>query len=332
MRYLGSKAATAETVVQLVQPIISKGSFCDPFGGVGIIGTCFKKEGYKVTAGDILKNAYYFQVARIQRDRQPSFRILRQALGIKSRLDVSCLLNSAIQHSGWFEREYSIRRRFFAPSNARRIAGCRNLIRQWDTAGLLSHSEKAVLLASLTSSMDKVANTAGTYYAFLKSWYRKAKRPFVFDFLSPTRGASGCTANNCRAEDLVASKPFDILYLDPPYNERCYAGYYHLPETIACQTTPKLRGKSGMPLRYFPRSSFNQPSGALDSLTKLVASSSFRLLVFHYADDGLISRRQLLKLFREFGKVEEHIVGVRGYSTSQGYRAIHQRIYVVKHG
>ncbi|MFI3211206.1 MAG: DNA adenine methylase [Peptostreptococcaceae bacterium] len=43
----------------------------------------------------------------------------------------------------------------------------------------------------------------------------------------------------------------DILYLDPPYNERQYSSIYRLPETVARYDNPTLVGISGKRDYYF---------------------------------------------------------------------------------
>jgi len=179
--------------------------------------------------------------------------------------------------------------------------------------------------------MDRVANTAGTYYAHLKRWYRKARKPFRFELIPPTRGPENCRAYLCDAKNLVTLRNFDILYLDPPYNERCYAGYYHLPETIALGQTPRAHGKAGVPRRQRPRSAFNSPSQALDALEELLDRASFRLLVLHYSDDGLMPRPKLRRLLRDYGAVEEMTVGANGYTTKHTTRSIRQRLYLFNH-
>lgn len=330
MRYLGSKAATADSILELVKPHVPSGSFCDPFGGIGVVGARFKERGYRVTSGDILENAYNFQVARIARNRRPAFSQLRQNRPARWMIEIE--LNNAVEYGGWFEREYAIRRNFFTPENARRIAGCRSLIRKWNRERLLSRSERSVLLASLVQSMDRVANTAGTYYAHLKSWYRKALRPFQFRLINPTPGVAGCRAHLCSAEELVAKRRFDILYLDPPYNERNYGGYYHLPETIAKLGTPRISGAAGVPTLGLSRSQFNSPATALKALSSVIENASFKLLVFHYADDGLICREDIQQLMFQIGAVVEHVLSVRSYSTDRGRRLIRQRVYLVQNG
>lgn len=331
MRYIGSKTSTADRVYRLVAERIPSGTLGDPFGGIGVMGSYFKERGYNVVSGDILTHAHYFQVAKIQRQRSASFARVCNQLGLGSAADVVSMLNEAKERSGWFVREYSLRRKFFTPMNAERIAGCRLLILKWVKEGLLTFGEKAVLLASLINSMDRVANTAGTYYAHLKRWYRKAKKPFQFQLISPTRGPGDCRAYLSDAKDLVALHDFDILYLDPPYNQRCYAGYYHLPETIALGQAPRVHGKAGIPRRQRPKSAFNSPSQGLSALEELLDRASFKLAVLHYSDDGLLPRDKIRKLLRRYGTVEEMTVGANGYTTDHKARSIQQRLYLVTH-
>jgi adenine-specific DNA-methyltransferase len=87
--------------------------------------------------------------------------------------------------------------------------------------------------------MDSVANTAGTYYAYIKTMSRKATKPFIFHLIAPTQGNLFCNSLLCDANLLVKELSSDILYLDPPYNERNYQRYYHLPENIARRCIPK---------------------------------------------------------------------------------------------
>ena len=230
---------------EIVQRECPTGSLCDPFGGIGIVGSFFKRHGYAVTTGDHLLHAHYSQVARVQRDQTPSFRRLRESLGLPTARSVVDELNrQRSPASSWLVRHYAIQRRFFTPDNARRIAGCRNAIHRWRRNGLLSTQETAVLLASLVDSMDRVANTAGTYYAYLKTWYRKSLYPFRFDLIRPTRGKSRCRSLLGDARSIVSERHFDVLYLDPPHNIRRYSGYYHLPETI-CRAGGSTNSRDG---------------------------------------------------------------------------------------
>jgi len=329
MRYFGSKTSAVEQVFDLVAERAPSGTFCDPFGGIGTVGSYFKQKGYVVTSGDTLWFAHTYQVARIVQSRLPQFKRLKAALNLSCSEDVRRHLNSLQPVSSWLTREYAQQRRFFTVENARRIDACRRTIARWDRAGLLTYRERAVLVASLIDSMDKVANTAGTYYAFLKTWYRKAKRPFHFDFVLPTPGPRGCRAVRTEAGVLVGQTDVDVLYLDPPYNQRSSARYYHLPETMALGVTPRVHGAAGMPQRSFSISRFNTPGDAGNALQDLLEPARFRLLLFHYSDDGLVDGTAIRRTLRRYGEVDEYTLTATGYTNAKGCRSVKHRLYLV---
>ena len=185
-------------------------------------------------------------------------------------------------------------------------------------------------MASLIDSMDKVANTAGTYYAHLKTFTRKALKPFHYKLLPPTHGPIG-TAIRSDALGLVQRATYDILYLDPPYNERDYSAYYHLPETMASGRAVDLSGSCGMPRALRRKSRFTKPREVHSALSELLDASRFRLLVFHYSDDGLLSPSELLALLRPLGRVQKRSLGALGYRTTHGERSTAHTLYLVSH-
>jgi adenine-specific DNA methylase len=116
MRYIGSKAYTLARVHDLISKRMPGGVLCDPFGGIGTVGSYFKQKGYTVWCGDLLTFAHCFQVARVQNNGTPAFRILRKELNLTSSAAIVELLNRARSSGGWFITEYAIKRRFFTRS------------------------------------------------------------------------------------------------------------------------------------------------------------------------------------------------------------------------
>ena len=332
MRYFGSKFSTLSQLGEIIQARVPQGAFCDPFGGIGTVGAYFKSLGYHVWTGDVLVFAHCFQVARIHRQRLPGFRRLKAELRMKGSMDVVTALSEGRCRDDWFVERYARERKFFTLENARAIGRAWRNILKWRDAGWLSAEEQSVLMSSLIHAVDQVANTAGTYYAFLKGWHRKAKRPFHIDLLRPAPGPHGGKCElNC-ADALVAQREYDVLYLDPPYNERSYAHYYHLPETIAQGRRPSVSGISGIPVAGLERSVFNDPKRAGFALRTLLETARFRWLAFHYADNGLVSRAEVRELLAEHGTFEEFVLHSRGYTTKSTTRQVLHRLYLLKHG
>ena len=332
MRYFGSKASTTEQVYEIISDRIPAGTFCDPFGGIGTIGSFFKSKGFSVWGGDLLTFAHCFQIARLETNRIPSFHSLRKAMNLASVAAVIDSLNQESRQKGWFVEEYAKKRHFFTEENAARIEACRVRIEEWFNKKLLTKKERAILVASLINSMDRVANTAGTYYAYLKKWHRKALRTFRFTLIPFTSGNNNCVCFLGEAQALVSKRFFDVVYLDPPYNGRSYARYYHLPETLALGEIPEIHGKSGMPNTERAISDFNRPQYAKNALERILENARFRLLAFHYSDDGLIRQQDIEEILSNYGRIENYILDSKGYITSNIKRNTKQHLYLVDYG
>lgn len=329
MRYLGSKASTAEQVYSAVSKFITKGSLCDPFGGTGVVSGCFKSKGFEVWTGDTLTFAHYFQIARLGFSALPRFSGLRRRLGIRSPCELVQAIESSPGAAKWFTREFAEKRLFFSRDNARRIEGSWHRIQHWRRQNWISSDETAFLLACLVQSADRVANTAGTYYAYLKSLTRRARHEFTFRLIEPVGGLP-VRSFLLDASEVVALRSFDVVYLDPPYNERVYSRYYHLPETLARMEEPGLTGKAGMPERHLPHSLFNRPRQATKALRTLLDRCRAKYVAFHYADRGLIEERDILALLSELGPVTQVELTSLAYTTSPSSRRKRQWLYLVK--
>ena len=312
-------------MAQLAQhiPETTRGAIAgDLYGGIGVVAGTLKSSGYSVVSADQLLFPTYFQTARLAYSRLPSFQRLRNEFGWESINDILVNLNTCENvGTNWFAHEYSSNRKFFKLRNAERIQASWNRIRFWDARGLITRKEKAILLASLIDSMDRVANTAGTYYAYLKDWTRKALLPFEFKFLKPVRGVKCKKIVQGDALDVSKLFTFDLLYLDPPYNGRNYSRYYHLPETLAHCEEPIVRGVSGMPARSFIRSDMYSQLSASTAIEEIVANCDYRKVMIHYSASGVMEvdfLRQLVK--SNCGKVYEYTLNSLAYTSTKRSR------------
>ena len=111
---------------------------------------------------------------------------------------------------------------------------------------LIDENEYYYLLASLIEGIPFVSNITGTYGAYLKDWDKRAFKKFEMIRLNVIDNAYINECYNINSNDLISKISGDILYLDPPYNERQYLPNYHLLETIAKYDNPKINGKTGI--------------------------------------------------------------------------------------
>jgi adenine-specific DNA-methyltransferase len=335
MRYLGSKAKTASAIqvhaARLLGRPIEGATVCDPFGGLGVVASAFKVAGWRVSVGDHLLFPYYYQVARLASSRPPRFRVLISHLGLDDLLDLEEYVQQLPGYSGWFVDQYALRRQFFSVPNARRIEAAWLMFQRWRVEGLISPKEYAFGIASLVESFDRVANTAGTYYAYLKSMTRRAQQRFEFQFLTPVPGLYGAKCQHVDATQMVATKHFDVLYLDPPYSARVYDRYYHLPKTIATGQRTELIGISGVPSEPPVRSNFESPRRAEQAFAALVDAARCSVLMVHYADGGLLDLKRIRSILQARGRVAETHLDAIGYTTRSRPRTIDHTLFTMTH-
>ncbi|HEU4641423.1 MAG TPA: DNA adenine methylase, partial [Gemmatimonadaceae bacterium] len=188
-------------------------------------------------------------------------------------------------------------RMYFTEGNAERIDAVRRRLHEWRTAGAIGDDAYYLLLAALIEAADRVANTAGVYAAYIKAWQPNATRPLSLVPLPPVRGARGCSAH--RADAACAARAIgavDLLYLDPPYNTRQYAGYYHVPEIIArgwFDGAPEIAGKTGLLADGGPRSAWCSPKRVGQALAELLAATGAAHVLVSYNSEGILSERML---------------------------------------
>jgi adenine-specific DNA-methyltransferase len=332
-RYFGSKQSSAAQVAALIKQGFSGSTAADAFGGLGTIGAVLKSNGFKVTTCDVLQMPNAFQHARIVCQNRPRFSRLREKTNLKTSEDVLLHLNTRSAERSWLVSEFSEQRPYFTRENATRIAGAWNAIKRWEEAGLLTESDRKFLVASFLNSMDPCANTAGTYYAYLKHWHRKALRPFHMKWIPVQDGIAGGQAIIGDALDCLKGKAFDLLYLDPPYNSRDYSRYYHLPESLAALTRPDTNPESvsGVPKKMLEASPLIRKSAEANYLVELISQVHWKRLVVQYSDGSHIPMDQLREMLREKGKLQEHILPTLGYTTLAKARQHKHHVFIVDH-
>jgi adenine-specific DNA-methyltransferase len=342
MRYIGSKKATLPVIQSIIAAHApNAASLCDPFAGTCTVARHFKGLGLRVETGDLLWGSYTFQLATIALNREPSF---AQLLSILGRNDAERPVGPAAEtvlswlacitpKTGYMTENFSevgaSGRWFFTRESANQIDAIREQIAAWRDEGLVDEMEEAYLLACLLDAADRVANTAGTYMAHLKSWGRKALRPLE---LRPIQIVDNRAQNRCSRADArqTAATDVDVLYLDPPYNTRDYSFYYHLPETLVLWDGVTATGKSGVPVtRRHPISDFCVRARAATALRELLDSARADFIVVHYAADGLIRHDEIVSMLEYRGKVGFEDLQVRSYSSKNGgdQAKAHHRIY-----
>lgn len=331
MRYFGSKASTVETVLSLALNKRNVRTAADAFGGLGTIGGALRRHRIDVTTCDVLSMPHAFQYSRVVCSAVPSYRSVCRVLNIGSRNELLNYLRQRRNPRSWIVKEFSKNRMFFTFENAAQIAGVWDEIKNWNENGLLTTGERSHLVASLIESVDLCANTAGTYYAHLKHWDRKALRPFDMKFLPVASGLPRGHALKGDALESLSGRKFDLLYLDPPYNSRDYARYYHLPESLAQLKRPRTSKDSiaGLPETIGPESAQIRKAKTIEYLAQLLERVQWRRTVVQYSSNGHIPLPQLRSCLTAHGSVSEHQVEALSYTTMSRRRQSHHHVFIV---
>jgi adenine-specific DNA-methyltransferase len=315
VRYIGNKTRLLDFIRRTLRSrVIRTGVAVDPFSGTGSVARALKRWGFRVIAGDLMAYAHVLAHARVQADGLPEFQRLAETGLVRAPTSnaVLRLLNTLPGTPGFIHEHYSPEgaegarheRMYFTPENAARIDVIRTCLHDWRKRDLLDDDQFYVLLAALIEAADRVANTTGVYAAFVKTWQPNARKPLELRAPDSVRG-TGCTAMRTDAIHLVAKlEPFEVLYLDPPYNSRQYAGYYHVPEVIARGWWDEpivTRGKTGLISDADRRSDWSRASRAESAFETLVATARWKHLVMSYNAEGLIAESTIERILREHG-------------------------------
>lgn len=319
MNYIGSKLSLLDFLEASIDEVTGKNgtTFCDLFAGTGAVGSRFKRKGYKIIANDIQYYSYVLNKHYIGNHKELVFEQLTKELPFLEKADIENRKNFVCQYlsdlegvAGFIYNNYSYGgtkdsvypRQYFSDDNAMRSDAMRIKIEDWKNRGLISEDEYYFLIASLLESVDKCANTASVYGAFLKKLKKTAQNNLVLKPAALGINEQEHEVFNEDVNELIEKVSGDILYLDPPYNHRQYATNYHLLETLAKYDNPIIYGKTG--LRDYGRQKSLYCSGkqVRKVFEKLIRKARARYIFLSYNNEGLISLDEVGAIMRLRGK------------------------------
>ena len=317
MRYIGNKTKLLTFIRNTIAKLdIPMGVVHDAFAGTAAVGRALKADGWQVHSSDLMTYSYVMQRAYVVASPSETFDSLGSVVPAldaafgrngKPRLEVVAeYLSSGIEpRDGFFAQNFGAGggRMYFTDDNARRIDAARSMLHEWHQGGLVNDDAYYLLLAGIIEGADRVANTAGVYAAFIKHWQPNAVRPFVLASESPVASAAAAVAH--QADALAVAKLLahvDLIYIDPPYNTRQYAGYYHVPELLArgwFDGDVSLRGKTGLISDGSQRSAWCSRTKAPHALRDLLAATTAQHVLVSYNSEGVIANRELRAILRD---------------------------------
>ena len=311
MRYLGNKTKLLDFIFEIINKYIIgiklEKTICDGFGGTGSVTQYFNKKNFTVISNDI--NNYSFNLC-YSRNNIISSDLNFEKLDCNNINKVFNILNKS-RHKGFIYYNYSPieglkhKRMYFTNENAEIIDGIRIQLEQWFTNKKITYKEYVHLLAVLIETVSLYSNIPGSYGAFLNKWDSRAlKKLQLTENIHLNLLAQYNTNNQTYQKDLhdiINSIKTDILYIDPPYNERDYSMYYHVLETISSYDNPQLKdNKTATKVKYNKSLWCNKRTAAVE-MEFIIKNSNSKLIVMSYNNEGIIPIETIKKIFEKYG-------------------------------
>jgi adenine-specific DNA-methyltransferase len=293
IKYLGSKRRLVPALGAICAAADARTAL-DLFTGTTRVAQTFKRQGAHVTAVDTARYAEVFAACYVATDAS---RADRNALD-----DALRDLASRPPTPGYFTDTFCVQARYVQPANGARVDAIRDAIAH-DYAGT---PLEPLLLTSLVEATDRVDSTTGVQMAYVKAWAPRSFRPL--ELRAPELLGGDGAAMRADACDVAASLgPFDLAYLDPPYNQHRYYTNYHVWETLIAWDAPEHYGVACKRVDArddHTKSVFNRKREMPDALRAVVRDVQARVLVLSYNDESWIELDELVEMCSARGAVE----------------------------
>ena len=311
MRYIGCKTLLLENIKEIIDKHAPNAkTLCDIFSGTATVARYFKK-WYEVYSNDLLYFSYCLQKATIENPCKPEFKKLTNKLKISDPISyLNNMENNEMENleeeKRFFQNNYSPKggRMYLTDSNALRIDYARNKIEEWKLNNLIDENEYFYLVACVVEGIPFVSNIAGTYGAYNKQWDIRSNKVFNLLELPVVENGKKNMSYNEDGAKLLTHISGDVLYIDPPYNERQYLPNYHVLETAAKYDFPELRGVTGQRPYENQKSAFCSKKTVVAAFEEIVKNAQFKHIILSYNTDGLMSIDEIESVMKKYGKPE----------------------------
>lgn len=297
MNYIGSKYSLLDFLQSTIEEVTGYKDgdsyvFGDLFAGTGIVGQTYKAKGCTVIANDIQYYSYVLNKHFIENIPESDDSLLEK-------------LNSLEPVEGFIYKNYcegsGSGRNYFTNENGQKCDAIRIELERLRQTGKINEGVYFYYLASLVNSIDKYANTASVYGAFLKHIKKSAQKDFKLELLPVINGKKGRVYNE-DINNLVRKISGDVLYLDPPYNARQYCSNYHVLETIARYDNPVLSGVTGLRTSTEQKSKFCSKRTVTDVFDDLIKNANFKYIFLSYNNEGLMRLDTIKEIMSKYGE------------------------------
>lgn len=233
-RYIGSKTKLLPWITTLIKENTKGESFLDIFSGTGTIIKAALEDYDTLIMNDFLHSNEVIYKAFFANEEYSIDKLIE----IKEEFQ---MIKTNKFDDSYMEDNYG--NKFFSINDAKIIGEIRERI---ELKADINKKEKAILIASLLYSADKISNTVGHYDAYRK--IKDIEDKFRFELINPIDTADKkIDIYREDANELARKVKADITFVDPPYNSRQYSRFYHVLEVLTKWDKPPLTGVAMKP-------------------------------------------------------------------------------------
>jgi adenine-specific DNA-methyltransferase len=282
IKYIGSKRRLVP-VLGAIATVAGARRALDLFTGTTRVAQELKRRGAHVTAVDTARYAEMFAKCYVALDGATA-----DVAAIEAALR-DLMARPGVD--GYFTETFCVSSRFVQPHNGRRIDAMRDAIER-DYTGSWMYP---VLLTSLVEAADRVDSTTGVQMAYVKKWADRSYKEI--ELRVPELVAGSGDALRADALDAVTKLgPFDLAYLDPPYNQHRYFTNYHVWETLVAWDAPEHYGVACKRVDArdpSTKSVFNDRRAMPNALTSIIGDVDAALVVVSYNNESWVAIDEL---------------------------------------
>lgn len=306
----------------------------DLFAGSGSVSRLLKTLNLKVYSNDWEYYSYILNYAHICINEKDVKNMFKHTGGVENTINIINNIETINDKDRYISKYYAPlddnkpdlknERLFYTQYNATRIDIIRHNIGELYKNKAINKKEYYYLLASIIYEGATHTNTSGVFKAFHsgfggrnKDALKRILSPISLKELSLYDGIKGEVSMLDANEYVLKNKDkhFDLVYLDPPYNQHQYGSNYHLLNTIALWDKPEINreiyingkktDKGGIRKDWVKtKSDYCYKKTAKDAFKNLIDNINASHIVLSYSTDGIIDYDDLISILESKGKLK----------------------------
>ena len=336
--YIGNKRRLLPFIENVFLEILDKDknvkTALDLFAGSGSVSRLLKTLDLEVYSNDWEYYSYILNYAHIHINIEDTKNMFLHTGGLQNTIETINNIDRIKNKDRYISKYYSPKndynpdlkneRLFYTQYNGTKIDIIRHNIEELYKNNAINQKEYFYLIASLIYEAATHTNTSGVFKAFHSGFGGRNKdalnrilTPISLKELPLYNGKNGYVSMLDANEFVIKNKnkKFDLVYLDPPYNQHQYGSNYHLLNTIALWDKPKINkniyingkktDKGGIRKDWIKtKSDYCYKKTAKNSLINLLENINANHIVMSYSTDGIIEFDDLISILENKGDLK----------------------------